>query len=69
MAIDGGERLGIGSEPEREAHEWLVDRIEHAVLGRPHRGGATEMADLDVEERRSDERVDHQIYGLQPADP
>ena len=69
MAIDGGERVGIGSEPEREADEWLIDRIEHAVIGRADRGGATEMADLDVEERRSDERVDHQVDRPAAADP
>ena len=64
MAIDGGERTGIGSEPERETDEWLIDRIEHAVVGRPDRGGATQMANLDVEERRSDERIDHRLDGL-----
>ena len=54
---------GIGCQPERERDERLVDRVEHAVIGRSTGGGATQMADLDVQERRSDERLDHPVDG------
>ena len=69
MAIDGRERLGVRREPEREADERLVDRVEHPVVRRPDRGSAAELAHLDVQERRPDERLDHPVDRLRGADP
>ena len=51
MAVDRGERVGVRREAEREGDERLIDRVEHAVIRRPDRGRAAEVADLDMQER------------------
>ena len=47
--------------PKVKRDERLVDGVEHAVLGRADRGRTAEVSDLDVQERRADERLDHRV--------
>ena len=61
--IDRSERRLIGREPEGERDERLVDRIEHAMVGRADRGRAAEAAHLDVEQGRPDEGLHQRVDG------